>query len=93
MLSVLPVRQLCCAAPCSPYMNPEALGSRRGPTSGDLANDPHGYVCAGAQTPHAIAALDPVAAVLAKHAGPRVVLAPVGVVHGSVVMPNQGATW
>lgn len=43
--------------------------------------------------PHAVAALDPVAAVLAKHAGSRVVLAPVGVVHGTVVMPNQGATW
>lgn len=97
-------RGWCCqrdrALPCTtrttspPHISPRCLGQQQGvPTSGDLADDPHGDVGAGAQAPHAVAALDPVAAVLAEHAGPRVVLAPVGVVHGGVVMPNQGAAW
>lgn len=81
------------ALPCSTLPRPPHSPQHEVPTSGDLADDTHGDVGAGPQAPDSIAALDPVAAVLAQHAGPCVMLAPVGVVHSCVVVPNQGASW
>lgn len=61
-------------------------------TSRELADDSHGGVRAGPGPPQPIAALDPVAAVVAQHAGAQARGPPVGVVHSCVVLPDQGAS-
>lgn len=61
-------------------------------TSRELADNAHGDVGAGAGPPLPAAALDPVAAVVAQHAGAQARGPPVGVVHNGVVLPDQGAS-
>lgn len=68
---------------------PPALDVSR--TSRELADDAHGDVGAGPRAPQPAAALDPVAAVVAQHAGAQAWGPPVGVVHSCVVLPDQGA--
>lgn len=69
------------------------MGEKRGYglTSRELADHAHGDIGAGAWTPQAAAALDPVAAVVAQHAGAQAWGPPVGVVHSCVVLPDQHA--
>lgn len=62
-------------------------------TSRELADNAHGDVGAGARPPLPAAALDPVAAVVAQHAGAQARGPPVGVVHNCVVLPDQGASY
>lgn len=62
-------------------------------TSGELADYAHGDVGAGARPPQSTVALDPVAAVVAQHAGAQARGPPVGIVHSCVVLPDQGASY
>ena len=62
-------------------------------TSRELADNAHGDVGAGAGPPQSTAALDPVAAVVAQHAGAQAGGTPVGVVNCGVVLPDQGASY
>lgn len=68
------------------------LRARQALTSRELADNAHGDVGAGAGPPLPAAALDPVAAVVAQHAGAQARGPPVGVVHNRVVLPDQGAS-
>ena len=68
---------------------PPALDVPR--TSRELADHAHGDVGTGTRAPQPAAALNPVATVVAQHAGAQARGPPVGVVHSCVVLPDQGA--